>query len=111
VDGPSQVSQAMGLGVLYWTNVAIAQITFPGEDAFSTSVAFDECNKMFIYQTQDDTLEPANEFLTIPKMLYRWFICDTYYFGYTYQALTWVLGEAAPQNPTCQAVNVTRVFT
>ena len=32
------------------------------------------------------------------------------YTGYHYTALTWVMGVHSPQNPTCQKVNVKRVF-
>ena len=45
------------------------------------------------------------------KPVYRWFVCQTYFEGYTYYTLAWKLGdEAKPQNPSCQGVTVRRVF-
>ncbi|CZT12994.1 uncharacterized protein RCO7_04285 [Rhynchosporium graminicola] len=110
-NGPAEASQAMALGFLPWTNVAIAQVSFAGETGIRSQVAFDDDCLMYINQYSDDTLEPAYEYLNTPVRLYRWYLCDTYYSGYTYPSLTWVVGKAEPQNPTCQAVNVTRVFT
>ncbi|KAI0124047.1 hypothetical protein BJ170DRAFT_637991 [Xylariales sp. AK1849] len=40
----------------------------------------------------------------------RWAICRTYYAGYTYTALQWVLGSSTPQNPSCDYVTVKRVY-
>ncbi|KAI1860479.1 hypothetical protein JX265_009878 [Neoarthrinium moseri] len=40
----------------------------------------------------------------------RWVVCQTYWQGYSYTALQWVLGNQAPQNPSCDAVTVKRVF-
>ncbi|KAI1082933.1 hypothetical protein F5B20DRAFT_578009 [Whalleya microplaca] len=40
----------------------------------------------------------------------RWAICRTYWVGYEYVALQWVLGDQAPQNPSCQSVTVKRVW-
>ena len=66
-------------------------------------VAFDDYNKLTILK--DGT------------PLYNWFACITNMAsnpsaGYNYQTLAWVEGDAAavPQNPTCQKVDVVRVF-
>lgn len=40
----------------------------------------------------------------------RWVVCQTYWSGYSYTALQWVLGDQEPQNPSCVAVTVKRVF-
>ncbi|KAH6652334.1 hypothetical protein BKA67DRAFT_573601 [Truncatella angustata] len=40
----------------------------------------------------------------------RWQICQTYWQAYAYTALQWTLGGGAPQNPSCDAVTVSRVF-
>lgn len=37
------------------------------------------------------------------------YICTTYA-GYLYQTLAWTLGNAPPENPTCQKVDVQRLF-
>lgn len=105
-----RVSQALVLDWYPWSNVALAQISFVDYYEDAQYVAFDEDGLMNIQQYQDDTLEPMNEYLPIVRSLYRWYICQTYYTGYHYTALTWVLGIDSPQNPTCQHVNITRVF-
>jgi hypothetical protein len=106
-----QVSQGMFLYYLPWTNVAIAEISFTGSGPiFPPSVSFDQNSLMNIQASQDDRLEPANEALAAPEVLYRWYICNTYFTGYMYSGLTWVLGDGEPQNPTCQKVDVERVF-
>lgn len=44
--------------------------------------------------------------------LYNWYMCESNYEGYIYNTLNWVYGtKYGPQNPSCQAVNVTRTFT
>ena len=63
---------------------------------------------MYIPTYLDDTQKPPTS--VNGKKLYRWHTCMTYYTGYTYQTLAWQLGEAAPQNPTCEKVTVKRVF-
>ena len=64
----------------------------------------------------DDTVTPP--FAIDPTeagqypLVSRWYVCQTYFEGYTYYTLAWKLGnEAEPQNPSCQAVTVRRVFT
>ena len=90
--------------------MALAQISFADEYEETLHVAFDENGLMNIQQYTDDTLEPGNEYLNGTRSLYRWNICETYYTGYHYTALTWILGKHSAQNPTCQKVDVKRVF-
>ena len=73
-----------------------------------TLVAFDKDNKMNIQAYIDDTVTPptAGNF----RPLYRWYVCQTYYAGYTYTTLAWVMGNAEPQNPSCKSVQVVREF-
>jgi hypothetical protein len=106
----SRISQALVLDTVYSSNVALAQIAFADEYEAPLYVAFDKDDLMNIQQYTDDTLEPAYEYLNARRPLYRWNICQTYYTGYHYTALTWVLGERSAQNPTCAKVNVKRVF-
>jgi hypothetical protein len=42
--------------------------------------------------------------------LKRWYACKTYFAGYQYENLVWGLGNHKPENPTCVAVDVKRVF-
>ena len=44
------------------------------------------------------------------KKLYRWYMCRQKFEGYTYDVLSWVYGTDAPDNKSCQKVNVKRVF-
>jgi len=109
MSGPGRASQAIHLEYFDGSNVALAQIAFTNE-GYQTFVAFDKNDLMNILVYQDDTLEPKQEYLETPRALYRWYICETYYTGYHYTALTWVMGSHSPQNPTCQKVGVKRVF-
>ena len=55
----------------------------------------------------DDTMDPIA--LDKLEIVYRWVLCETYV-GYDYTTLAWVMGNGEPQNPTCQRVEVVRVF-
>ncbi|KAF4628641.1 hypothetical protein G7Y89_g9516 [Cudoniella acicularis] len=85
------------------SNVAVPLFT-PSETG--TNVAFDERNRMNLQQYLDDT-KPLPNYAVKP--LYRWYVCTTYA-GYLYQTLAWVMGDGKPENPTCQKVDVVRVF-
>ncbi|KAF2835862.1 hypothetical protein M501DRAFT_981125 [Patellaria atrata CBS 101060] len=88
------------------SNLALPQLQ-PGYGELL--IAFDEDEKLYVPAYIDDSVDPIEAGESFP--LYRWFACQTYYSAYRYLALSWQLGNAPPQNPTCQAVNVTRVFT
>lgn len=105
-----RVSQAMRLEYSPWSNVVRPGITFAQYEGSGEAVAFDKDCLLNIIQYQDDTLEPASEYLNPPKRLYRWYICQTQYSGYRYTTLAWVLGPGLPQNPTCQKVDIKRMF-
>jgi len=96
-------SEAMQLSINPASNVAIP-IFIPGQNP--TYVGFDDNDDMFITSYQDDTKPLPNDDTT---PLYRWWVCRTYY-GYPYQTLSWVLGDKAPENPTCVAAQPVRVF-
>lgn len=54
----------------------------------------------------DDSVDQSGN-----RAINRWFICDSVTWGgYRYRTLSWMMGGGMPQNPTCQGVNVTRVF-
>jgi len=69
-------------------------------------VAFDEDEKLVLPAYVDDSTNPP----TIGEREYeRWVVCETYV-GYAYTTLAWVMGSGKAQNPTCQSVEVFRVF-
>ncbi|KAJ5087933.1 hypothetical protein N7456_011549 [Penicillium angulare] len=65
---------------------------------------------MGIYSYLDDTVTPPTGDKV--KVLKNWYLCETYYTGYTYHTLNWVYGngKAKPQNPSCVKVQVERKF-
>lgn len=77
----------------------------PSESA--VSVGFDESDLMFVAAYYDDRTNPVNP---AEQRYYRWYACSTYFEGYNYQTLAWVLGDTEPQNPTCIKTDVKRVF-
>ena len=87
------------------SNVAVPLLQ-PSENG--QNVAFDDDDKLTILSYQDDTQTLPNYSV---KPLYNWYACTTYA-GYLYQTLAWAVGTetAVPQNPTCQKVDVVRVF-
>lgn len=97
------LSSPFGLSFNPTSNVAMPLFT-PG--TYTTTVAFDEADLLNIQSSTDDTTSPIT-FGT--KAYYNWYICNTYY-GYAYTTLAWVVGKGDPQNPTCQDVEVKRVF-
>ncbi|TAQ91186.1 hypothetical protein B7494_g561 [Chlorociboria aeruginascens] len=51
----------------------------------------------------DDTVSPPTY---VTANYYRWYLCQSNFEGYTYVTLNWALGVDAPENPSCQAINV-----
>lgn len=89
------------------SNIGIP-IFSPGWADYSL-VAFDECDEMYIQSYQDDTVTPP-AVLNPAAPLKSWYVCLTTW-GYTYETLVWKVGQAGePQNPSCQKVEVKRVF-
>lgn len=89
------------------TNVALP-LFMPGPDN-QQQVAFDKRSLLTILGYVDDTITPPN--YTDPKPYYNWYVCQTYYVGYTYRTLNWALGKGKPQNPSCVKVDVKRKYT
>jgi hypothetical protein len=71
-------------------------------------LAFNEFDELLVQSYVDWTADPPK--YDGPVGLQRWYACKTYYAGYQYENLVWGLGIAAPDNPTCVAVTVTRKF-
>ncbi|KAG5999425.1 hypothetical protein E4U21_006818 [Claviceps maximensis] len=88
------------------TNVALP-LFFPGSNN-AEWVSFDNKEELNIATYLDDTQSPPSGQRS--RVLKRWFVCDTYFTGYRYKTLSWVLGNGKPQNPSCVKVAVRRRF-
>lgn len=101
-------SEALTLSYSPTTNVALP-LFFPGAGSSALTVSFDDKDLLNIQSYVDDTVSPpiAGDF----KPYYRWYACLTYYSGYQYITLAWIVGNGEPQNPSCVKVGVKRVFT
>lgn len=96
--GNFNLSSPMEIEESIISNVAMALFT-PGE---GTEVAFDADGKMNIQGFDDETGKVV--------AYYRWYVCETDYTGYKYETLVWLIGGGQPDNPTCEKVDVVRVF-
>lgn len=88
------------------TNIAVP-ILRPG-DTNPQILAFNDKDELIVQGYVDWTANPPTYGETYG--LKRWFACQTYYASYQYENLAWGLGAGKPENPTCVAVNVKRVF-
>jgi hypothetical protein len=93
------------IGTSMYSNVADAMLVNAG---YPTDVFFDEKDKMYLQGRADDRRVPIEEYAV--ENYYRWYVCNTVYNSYRYQTLAWSQGEPAPQNPTCQKIDVKRVY-
>jgi hypothetical protein len=101
------LSSPMMLSASDTSNIAVP-IFLPSTNV-PTYVHFDECDKMYIEQYVDDTVSPP-VFLETPAKVMNWYICLTRW-SYTYTTLAWKVGSTGePQNPTCEKVEVERVW-
>lgn len=91
------------------TTSNVANPTFyPGTDRFA-SVAFEEDGCLYIQADRDDTVTPPAYF-NPSRHVKNWYVCLTRY-SYTYTTLSWKVGlTGTPQNPTCQKVDVIRIW-
>ncbi|KAM3421734.1 hypothetical protein BST61_g2114 [Cercospora zeina] len=105
VGNKFKVSQPMAFFYDPSTNVAHPQF-LPSDEG--TQVGFDKKNKMFVPTYYDDTVSPPKE--GNERALYHWYICNYDYAAYGYQTLNFAIGNAKPQNPSCQKVDVVRKF-
>jgi len=102
-SGDQNFSSAMELHINPTSNVALPLFS-PGTS--HTPIAISENGKLTIPSSVDDTVSPPKYQTVAPS---RWWACTTRY-GYLYQTLNWVLGPGRPQNPSCQKVEVVRVY-
>ncbi|KZM24312.1 uncharacterized protein EKO05_0005637 [Ascochyta rabiei] len=89
------------------TDIALPILT-PGSER-PQSLAFDEQGRLNVQGYIDWTASPPNATGTTVGY-YRWYACQTYFSGYSYENLVWGLGAGKPENPTCVSVGVKRVF-
>lgn len=93
---------------LYSTSNVANPTFFPGTDK-STFLAFEKDGCSYIETTLDDTVSPPIYFSPSRKVK-NWYVCLTRY-SYLYNTLSWKVGlTGTPQNPSCQKVDVVRVF-
>ncbi|KAJ8115813.1 hypothetical protein OPT61_g2624 [Boeremia exigua] len=72
-------------------------------------IAFEEDGCAYIRTTLDDTVSPP-AYLSPARKVKNWYICLTRW-SYLYYTLSWKIGlTGQPQNPSCQKVDVIRVF-
>ncbi|PHH77320.1 hypothetical protein CDD80_730 [Ophiocordyceps camponoti-rufipedis] len=104
---PNHVSEPLNFYTDPSTNVAVPMFT-PGSER--QYVTFDKQGQLSILSYLDDTRSPPTG--SEVKALRNWYVCQTYYTGYQYRNLAWVLGndKAKPQNPSCVKVDVVRKF-
>jgi hypothetical protein len=101
------VPSAMRLSITPTSNVGIP-IFSPGYTEYST-LNFEQNGSMYIEAYQDDTVSPPINFQT-PLKVKNWYMCLTRW-SYTYNTLVWKIGLSdQPQNPSCQKVEVERVW-
>ncbi|KAI1396879.1 hypothetical protein F4819DRAFT_491095 [Hypoxylon fuscum] len=75
------------------------------------AVSFTEEGLLGIAANVNDAVSPPEPFENyVTYLTDRWAVCKTYWQGYGYTALQFVMGDQEPQNPSCQAVTVQRVF-
>ncbi|TVY44828.1 hypothetical protein LSUB1_G001475 [Lachnellula subtilissima] len=86
------------------SNVAVPLIFFGNP----TSVEFGPDNRMTIFSFRDDTKPLSLGNTNYSAHLSRWYVCDTIPSWYLYQTLAGAMGNAKPQNPSCQKVEVYR---
>ena len=100
------IPESLGLYPSFSSNVALP-LLWPG-DTEATTMAFDKNDLLNIQDYVDDKVNPpvSGDYTAY----YRWYSCSTYWQGYSYVTLSWVLGEGKPQNPSCVKIDVKRVF-
>lgn len=107
-SGTENVSSPMSF--LYNTGSNVAVPFFEPSESTDILVNFDRNNELFIPNDINETLFTYSSYPTsaiTAYAQYNWYVCMTYVEGYYYRALAWVTA-GTPNNPTCQAVTVTR---
>ncbi|OTB06818.1 hypothetical protein M426DRAFT_318532 [Hypoxylon sp. CI-4A] len=109
-DGnPASVPQSLTLQYQLNSNVAAPMF---GLGSYGTSLGFDADGKLFAWAYIDDsTFTPGtNPFPTGEgTAYYQWYVCWQYFTSYYYQSVAWATSSPT-HNPTCEPVDITRVF-
>ncbi|KAJ4357057.1 hypothetical protein N0V95_002795 [Ascochyta clinopodiicola] len=105
--GNLTVPSAMSMNPLPGSNVV--NPTFYPSVSDYTVIAFEQDGCTYISSVLDDTVSPPSYYNPSRKVK-NWYICLTRW-SYLYQTLSWKVGVTGqPQNPSCQKVDVIRVF-
>ncbi|KAH7411863.1 hypothetical protein DE146DRAFT_256601 [Phaeosphaeria sp. MPI-PUGE-AT-0046c] len=108
-SGSMQIPSSMQLSINPTSNVAVPTI-YPGFQQY-TVVQFDDSGSLYIPAYQNDFVSPP-ESPSPPWKIKEWYVCLTRW-SYLYTTLAWKVGmdsHSPPQNPTCQKVEVLRVY-
>ncbi|XXG96942.1 hypothetical protein Hte_003233 [Hypoxylon texense] len=109
--GVPEFTQSTAMTFMY--NEA-SNLAFPliwPSSANAQPVSFTDEGLLAVQANIDDTLSPPEPFENyVTYLTDRWAVCTTYWQGYGYTALQYVLGNQKPQNPSCESVKVQRVF-
>ncbi|KAI1766485.1 hypothetical protein GGR53DRAFT_486266 [Hypoxylon sp. FL1150] len=109
--GVPEFTSSTAMTFMYNTasNLAFPLIWPSADDA--QAISFTDDGLLAVGANVDDTLSPPEPFENyVTYLTDRWAICKTYWQGYGYTALQYVLGDQKPQNPSCEYVKVQRVF-
>lgn len=107
VAGNQTVPSALRFSFDPTSNVVIP-VFFPDDQEYQL-VDFDSSNSLYIPRGLDDCQSPPT-YIDPPQKLKNWYICLTRY-GYLYYTLSWKIGATGmPQNPSCQEVEVFRIW-
>jgi hypothetical protein len=101
--GNFNVSSPMRFTYDATTNIAVPILQ---PDDVGQYVSFNSDDFLYV-QGFDDRVWPRNTSYTVPY--YRWYICETY-FAYVYNTLAWGVGSALPDNPSCESVQIKRIW-
>lgn len=106
VNGNEPIPSVMSLPYSAASNVSLPIIT-PGSQSGRVMVVFDKFGRMGVRQAKKYTTYTPTQ---MKKTVRQWHVCITNW-AYRYETLAWVDGKnQKAQNPTCQKVEVKRVF-
>lgn len=106
-SGNLTVPSAMNMAPSLSSNI-VNPTFYPGDSPYAL-IAFEDNGCTYISTAMDDTVSPP-AYYNPNRKLNNWYICLTRW-SYLYQTLSWKVGVTGqPQNPSCQKVDVIRVF-
>ncbi|PVH98042.1 hypothetical protein DM02DRAFT_616072 [Periconia macrospinosa] len=109
ISSGTQIPSAMRFSQDYTSDVAIP-LFMPGNSTYTPVYVDQDCEELYIPRRVDDSVSPPNP-LAPPEKVKSWYVCLTKE-AYEYYTLVWhVGGRGSPANPSCEEVQVRRVFT